>query len=150
MSSYSYQRTISSQGGAIWCVVANPASTLLALGREDGTVRLLSVVNDTLMHYRLFVRTKSRILSIAWGPPLPRKVQEKPRSPESGNSPSDNDSNDDSDDDEDDWKDSWLITGCSDSSLRKWDVQTGRVLERMAVDKIRGERTLVWVVGALG
>lgn len=108
------------------------------------------MVNDTLTHYRRFDRTKSRILSIAWGPPLPRQAQAKPRSPKNGSSLSDNDSDDDSDDDEDDWKDSWLITGCSDSSLRKWDVETGRVIERMAVDKIRGERTLVWVVGILG
>jgi U3 small nucleolar RNA-associated protein 4 len=42
------------------------------------------------------------------------------------------------------------VTGCSDNSLRKWDVRTGRSLERMAVDKIRGERTLVWAVGILG
>ena len=56
----------------------------------------------------------------------------------------------DSDDDDDDWTDSWLVTGCSDSSLRKWDFPTGRVLERMGTDKVRGERTLVWAVGVLG
>lgn len=56
----------------------------------------------------------------------------------------------DSDDSDDDWQDSWLVTGCSDSSLRRWDVKTGRALERMAVDKIRSERTLVWTVGVLG
>ena len=55
-----------------------------------------------------------------------------------------------SDDDDDDWTDSWLVTGCSDSSLRKWDLPTGRVLERMGTDKVRGERTLVWAVGVLG
>lgn len=34
--------------------------------------------------------------------------------------------------------------------MRKWDAKTGRVLERMTVDKTRGERTLVWAVGVLG
>lgn len=59
-------------------------------------------------------------------------------------------SSDSSDEDEDEWMDSWLVTGGSDSSLRKWDVKTGRPLERMTVDKARGERTLVWAVGVLG
>ena len=56
----------------------------------------------------------------------------------------------DSDEDEDEWTDSWLITGGSDTSLRKWDVASGRVLDRMGVGRVRGERTLVWTVGVLG
>ncbi|KXN83554.1 U3 small nucleolar RNA-associated protein 4 [Leucoagaricus sp. SymC.cos] len=136
------KRTISSQGGAIWCVATNPASTFLALGCEDGTVRLLSVQNDTLTHFRRFDRVKCRMLSIAWGPPVPKSRAQSPMN--------ENGSDSDFDDDEDDWQDSWLVTGCSDSSLRKWDTKTGRALERMAVDKIRGERTLVWTVGVLG
>lgn len=55
-----------------------------------------------------------------------------------------------SDEDEDEWTDSWLVTGGSDTSLRKWDVMSGRVLDRMGVGKVRGERTLVWTVGVLG
>lgn len=136
-NSSSFQRTIGSQGGTIWCVAANPASTFLALGCEDGTVHLLSVENDTLAHHSRLDRVPGRILSIAWGPPVP---QNKTQSFDS-----DSDS-----EDGDEWKDSWLVTGCSDNSLRKWDVRTGRSLERMAVDKIRGERTLVWAVGILG
>ncbi|KAF9270464.1 WD40 repeat-like protein [Marasmius fiardii PR-910] len=129
------KRTINSQGGSIWCVAANPASTTLALGCEDGTVRLLSVSDDTLTHLRRFDRVKCRILSVAWGPPTPKERQETP----------------DSDDDiADNWTDSWLVTGCSDSSLRKWNVSTGRLLDRMGTDKIRGERTLVWAVSTLG
>ena len=60
----------------------------------------------------------------------------------------DEESTDDEGDEE--WCDSWLVTGGSDSSLRKWDVRTGRVIERMGTDKMRGERTLVWAVGVLG
>lgn len=52
--------------------------------------------------------------------------------------------------DEGEWEEDWIVTGCSDSSLRKWDVASGRVRERMAVDKIKGERTIVWAVGVLG
>ncbi|KAG6832228.1 hypothetical protein H0H92_004193 [Tricholoma furcatifolium] len=133
------RRTISSQGGSIWCMAANPASNMLALGCEDGTVRLLSLVNDTLIHLRHLDRVKCRVLSIAWGPPVPQYAQKSSAAHDS-----------DSDDEEDTWKDSWLVTGSSDSSIRKWDVSTGRVIDRMGTDRIRGERTLVWTVGVLG
>lgn len=132
------QRTISSQGGSIWSISANPASNMLALGCEDGCVRLLSLENDTLAHHRRFDRVKCRLLSIAWGPPVPRQLMAITAD------------GSDSDDDEDDWSDSWLVTGGSDSSLRKWDVSTGRVLDRLSTDRMRGERTLVWTVGVLG
>ena len=105
-------------------------------------VRLLSLEHDTLTHLRRLDRVKSRILSIAWGPPVPRQTGAVSGGADEGSS--------DSDDDEDDWKDSWLVGGCSDSSLRKWDIATGRVDERMGTDKTRGERTLVWAVGVLG
>jgi U3 small nucleolar RNA-associated protein 4 len=116
----------------------NPASNLLALGCEDGTVRLLSLANDTLTHHRRFDRVKCRVLSIAWGPPSPRQRS-------AGKT-----TDDSSDEEEEDWTDTWLVTGGSDSSLRKWDVATGRSIDRMGTDKIRGERTLVWSVGVLG
>ncbi|KAH9937471.1 WD40-repeat-containing domain protein [Fomitopsis serialis] len=136
------RRTLSSQGGSIWAVTPNPAGTQLALGCEDGSIRLISIEYDSLTHLRRFDRIKNRILSIAWGPPIPRdtsKTQEKAATEDS-----------DDDDDEDDWSDSWLVAGCSDSCVRKWDVGTGRVLDRMTTEKVKGERTLVWAVGVLG
>ncbi|KAM5538245.1 hypothetical protein V8D89_008132 [Ganoderma adspersum] len=133
------KRTLPSQGGPIWSLSPNPASTVLALGCEDGAVRLVSLLYDELNHLRRLDRVKSRILSIAWGPPVPRQIKGQNTNADS-----------DSDDDDDDWSDSWLVTGCSDSSLRKWDFSSGRALERMGTDKIRGERTLVWTVGVLG
>jgi U3 small nucleolar RNA-associated protein 4 len=115
-------------------------STMLALGCEDGSVRLVSIEHDGLSHYRKFDRVKSRLLSIAWGPPVPRQPNtNKTRSEDSSD-----------DEDDDDWSDSWLVTGCSDSSLRKWDVSTGRVKQKMSADKVRGDTTLVWTVGVLG
>nr|GAT47880.1 predicted protein [Mycena chlorophos] len=138
MSRGCVRRTISSQGGSIWSISVNPTSNAIALGCEDGTVRLLSIANDTLTHSRRFDRVKCRVLSIAWGPPIPRQTQTAVQ----------NDSSDD--EDEEYWTDSWLVTGGSDSSLRKWDVKTGRVIDRMGTDKVRGERTLVWAVSVLG
>lgn len=124
-------------------MAANPASNVLALGCEDGTVRLLSLVNDTLSHFRRFDRVKCRLLSVAWGPPAPQPLAKRGSTarPENGSS---------NDDDDDNWVDNWLVTGGSDSSVRKWDVSTGRVVDRMGTDKIRGERTLVWTVGVIG
>ncbi|KAJ7667897.1 WD40-repeat-containing domain protein, partial [Mycena polygramma] len=83
-------------------------------------------------------RVKCRVLSIALGPPSPRLSSARKTT------------DDPSDEEEDDWTDTWLVTGGSDSSLRKWDVATGRTIDRMGTDKIRGERTLVWSVGVLG
>ena len=137
---FSPKRTITSQGGTIWSIAPNPSSSSLALGCEDGTVRILSIANDTLTHSRRFDRVKCRMLSIAWGPP---KIKSRKNSAPQAESSDDDDENDE-------WTDSWLVTGCSDSSLRKWDAATGRMIDRMGTNKIRGERTLVWTVGVLG
>jgi U3 small nucleolar RNA-associated protein 4 len=136
------QRSIPSQGGSIWSIAPNPASTILALGCEDGSIHLLSLEYDTLQHLRRLDRSKSRILTLAWGPPFFPDSKGHPPAPPKG---------DDSDDeDEVEWRDSWIVAGCSDSSLRKWNVSSGRILDRMGTDKIRGESTLVWAVGVLG
>ncbi|KAI8381572.1 quinon protein alcohol dehydrogenase-like superfamily [Radiomyces spectabilis] len=42
--------------------------------------------------------------------------------------------------------DEYIVSGGSDSALRKWDVATGRVIQRMTVDKLRKVATLVWSV----
>jgi U3 small nucleolar RNA-associated protein 4 len=138
----SIQRSLSSQGGSIWSIAANPASTILALGCEDGSIHLLSLEYDSFQHLRRLDRSKSRILALAWGPPLPRGSGVRASAP--------HEDGDSSDEDEDEWQDSWIVAGCSDSSLRKWDVSSGKILDRMGTDKIRGERTLVWTVGVIG
>jgi U3 small nucleolar RNA-associated protein 4 len=137
------QQTISSQGGSIWSIAVNPSSTLLALGCEDGSVRLVSLLHDTLTLHRRFDRVKCRLLSIAWGPPVPRTNSAHA----TGHS---DESSDDDDDISTDWSDSWIVAGCSDSNLRTWDVTSGRLKDRLSTDKVRGERTLVWAVGVLG
>jgi U3 small nucleolar RNA-associated protein 4 len=137
----SIQRSISSQGGSIWSIAANPTSTILALGCEDGSIHLLSLEYDTLRHLRRLDRSKSRILTLAWGPPFLRESK--------GRVSTTHDQDNSSDEDEDEWQDSWIVAGCSDSSLRKWDVSSGRILDKMGTDKIKGERTLVWAVGVL-
>lgn len=125
-------------------MAANASSTLLALGCEDGSVRILSLADDALTHHRRFDHVKSRLLSIAWGPPVPRRSTRPAKQAEAGESSSDDE------DEGDEWVDTWLAVGCSDSSLRKFDFASGRVLDRMGTDKSRGERTLVWAIGVLG
>ncbi|KAJ7597673.1 WD40-repeat-containing domain protein [Mycena floridula] len=134
LSTSRVRRTISSQGGCIWSIAVNPSSNKLALGCEDGTVRILDIANDALNHSRRFDRVKCRLLSICWGPPVPKLSSQQT----------------DDESEEYEWSDSWLVTGGSDSSLRKWEVSSGRVLDRMGTDKQRGEKTLVWTVGVLG
>lgn len=130
------QRTLNSQGGTIWSMAANSMSTLIALGCDDGAIRLLSLEDGSLEHFRRFDRTKARLLSIAWGPAVRSNVA-------SGDS-----SSDDGDVDSE-WTDSWIVAGCSDSSLRKFDFLSGHVTERLVTDKSRSQRTLVWAVGSL-
>ena len=125
-------------------MAANLAGTILAIGCEDGCVRLVDIEDDEFVLQRKFDRIKTRILSIAWGPPVPpRKKQVSEAEMEISDEESE------SDDEEVKWRDEWLVTGCSDSSLRKWDVKSGRVVERMSTDRTRSEPTLVWAVGVL-
>lgn len=122
-------------------MAVNPTSTVLALGCDDGSVRLLSLADGDVTHLRRLDRVKTRMLSISWGPP---RYSAKP--PSHGNDISDSD---DDNDDESRWKDTYLVAGCSDSSIRKWDLTSGRVLERITTDQVRGEKTLVWAVQVL-
>ena len=135
------KRSISSQGGSIWSLAANPASTKLAIGCEDGCIRVISLENDTLLIERKFDHIKARILSIAWGPPTPHQPRKM--------DPAHAFDSDTDEEDETGWIDTWLVAGCSDSAVRKWDAITGRILDRMTTDRARGERTLVWAVGVL-
>lgn len=135
------KRSISSQGGSIWSMAVNPASTKLAIGCEDGYIRIVSLEKDSFLVERKFDSINARILSIAWGPPIPHQ----PRKMDPAHAF-------DSDTDEEDerrWVDTWLVAGCSDSAVRKWDAVTGRILDRMSTDRKRGDRTLVWAVGVL-
>ena len=121
-------------------MAVNPTSTVLALGCDDGSIRLLSLADGDVTRLRRLDRVKTRMLSLSWSPP---RYSAKPPSRESESSGSEDN------DDESRWKDSYLVAGCSDSSIRKWDVTSGRVLERITTDQVRGEKTLVWAVQVL-
>lgn len=42
-----------------------------------------------------------------------------------------------------------MVTGSANSSMYKWNVELGRVVQRMTVDRVAGEDTLVWAVKVL-
>ncbi|ORX45333.1 WD40 repeat-like protein [Hesseltinella vesiculosa] len=44
--------------------------------------------------------------------------------------------------------DQYIVSGGSDSSVRRWDVQNGHVVKRMMVDRANKEPTMVWSVAA--
>ncbi|KAI9031291.1 WD40-repeat-containing domain protein [Hyaloraphidium curvatum] len=108
------KRRLDSNGGAVWCLAPNHANTVLAVGCEDGTIRLFDVADGNLEFQRALDRVDARLLSLVWSA-----------------------------------DDSSIFAGSSDSSVRKWDVQTGRVLQRMTVDREKREHTLVWAVELL-
>ncbi|QRW27175.1 U3 small nucleolar RNA-associated protein 4 [Rhizoctonia solani] len=136
--------TIPSQGGTIWSLAPDPTGSFLAIGCQDGAVRLLDISHsEAPVHVKRFERVQTRFLSIAWAWSSEVASEESTQ----------RDLASDSDDELDSSNvlpATTLVTGCSDSSLRTWDVRTGRVLNRMTVERARGERTLVWSVAVLG
>ena len=56
-------------GGAIWCMSPSPASTVLAIGCEDGCVHLYDLAKNGTLHFtKKFGHQNGRILSLAWDP----------------------------------------------------------------------------------
>ncbi|XP_053126642.1 U3 small nucleolar RNA-associated protein 4 homolog [Hemicordylus capensis] len=55
-------------GGPIWSMVADPTGTQLAVGCEDGSIKLFQVLPDRIQFERNLDRQKERILSLSWHP----------------------------------------------------------------------------------
>ncbi|KAG0142783.1 hypothetical protein CROQUDRAFT_662108 [Cronartium quercuum f. sp. fusiforme G11] len=121
---------------AVWSLAVCPQSKILAIGCDDGTIRLASIADNQLELIRKFDPCKSRLLCVAWGMVDFRK---KPRANGKPNGKARKNIN----------SSTFVVAGCADSSLRKWDVNTGRCVGRMPVDKLQGEQTLVWTVAVI-
>jgi WD40 repeat protein len=66
-------RVTDSYGGAAWCMAANPGrSSELAVGCEDGSVRLFSYSDGRLDYRRALPNTGARVLSLAYHPTKPQ------------------------------------------------------------------------------
>ncbi|KAJ2719987.1 U3 small nucleolar RNA-associated protein [Coemansia sp. Benny D115] len=57
---------VDSSGGAVWCMATNHAQTMLAVGTEDGHIRIFDISDGQLAYQRCFDKINSRILSVAW------------------------------------------------------------------------------------
>uniref|UniRef100_A0A4X2LRD9 UTP4 small subunit processome component n=1 Tax=Vombatus ursinus TaxID=29139 RepID=A0A4X2LRD9_VOMUR len=55
-------------GGPIWSMAADPSGSYLAVGCEDGSVKLFHVTPDKIQLERTLERQKGRILSLSWHP----------------------------------------------------------------------------------
>ncbi|XP_067905048.1 U3 small nucleolar RNA-associated protein 4 homolog [Heterodontus francisci] len=53
-------------GGPLWCMSCNFEETHLAVGCEDGSVKLFEIVPEKLQFERNLDRQKGRVLSLAW------------------------------------------------------------------------------------
>lgn len=159
-------RTISSQGGSVWCMSPSPMGRYLAIGCEDGHVRIVDVQEN---RFELLAgsrsarragdgsiqgiantldRAKTRIVSLAWGPPKRKPSRRKPIVTAARHSASESDSEDD-DDDEDQWEETYILGGTTHSSALIWNLSTGRVENKMLVDKSKNEQTIIWSVAIL-
>ncbi|KAL7824274.1 hypothetical protein SRHO_G00086020 [Serrasalmus rhombeus] len=60
--------TIDAYGGPIWSITSNKQGTHLAVGCEDGTVKLFEVHEDRIQFERNLAKQKGRIISLSWHP----------------------------------------------------------------------------------
>ncbi|XP_061450697.1 U3 small nucleolar RNA-associated protein 4 homolog [Rhineura floridana] len=55
-------------GGPIWSMVADPTGAQLAVGCDDGSVKLFHILPDRIQFERQLDRQKGRIMSLSWHP----------------------------------------------------------------------------------
>lgn len=60
--------TVETYGGPIWSISCNAEGTLLAVGCEDGTVKLFEILDGWIQFQRNLDRQKGRIISLSWHP----------------------------------------------------------------------------------
>ncbi|XP_061892003.1 U3 small nucleolar RNA-associated protein 4 homolog [Entelurus aequoreus] len=58
--------TVDAYGGPIWAISSDNKETKLAVGCEDGTVKIFEILKDRIQFQRNFERQKSRIMSLSW------------------------------------------------------------------------------------
>uniref|UniRef100_A0A667ZTI4 UTP4 small subunit processome component n=1 Tax=Myripristis murdjan TaxID=586833 RepID=A0A667ZTI4_9TELE len=60
--------TMEAYGGPVWTICSNSQGTHLAIGCEDGTVKIFEVLEETIRFQRNLDRQKGRIISLSWHP----------------------------------------------------------------------------------
>ncbi|GAA5929919.1 hypothetical protein JCM1841_001258 [Sporobolomyces salmonicolor] len=135
----------------IFALAASPSSASLAIACEDSTIRILNILDGELelvSKIEVGGPGKVRALSLAWGAPVEplNKGKERASSPSESSLPSHFAT----------LSESYLIAGCSNSTIRRFDVPTSGSIAgvwrgglRMTLDRIKGEQTVVWTVAIL-
>ncbi|CAL1595253.1 unnamed protein product [Knipowitschia caucasica] len=59
---------VEAYGGPVWSISCNLQGNLLAVGCEDGTVKIFEVLDDGIQFQRNLDRQKGRIISVSWHP----------------------------------------------------------------------------------
>ncbi|GAC95674.1 hypothetical protein PHSY_003250 [Pseudozyma hubeiensis SY62] len=162
-------RTLPSLAGAVWSMAPSATGRYLALGCEDGSVRIIDLENDRFEHLAStsgqdrkivprFGKAKGKVISLCWGPPIrSSKPSSQPKTSNSDDDSESSSSSDDSDDDDDDddvddasqWRESFLVGGLALSTAVVWDASTGNISTKLTVQKNRTESTIVWSVATL-
>ncbi|SPO20806.1 related to UTP4 - U3 snoRNP protein [Ustilago trichophora] len=163
-------RTLPSLAGAVWSMAPSATGRYLALGCEDGSVRIIDLENNRFEHLAStsaqdrkivprFGKAKGKVISLCWGPPVRSskraKANNKPTSSrsdsdsDSSSDDSDSDSDDDDEDEADQWQESFLVGGLALSTAVVWDASTGNISTKLSVQKNRTESTIVWSVATL-
>ncbi|KAG8994177.1 U3 small nucleolar RNA-associated protein, partial [Tulasnella sp. 427] len=146
LTTASIMKTYPVHGGSIWSIAVNPASTLIACGCDDGTVRILSLKDNNIEIFQTMGPAKGKVLSLAWGPPIPNPNYHRERR-NSGDS--EHGTSDDEEEEEAEWIDQWIVTGGSDATVKRWSLKSGTVVASLKTDQLRSTRTLVWAIGVL-
>ncbi|XP_068459150.1 U3 small nucleolar RNA-associated protein 4 homolog [Clinocottus analis] len=60
--------TVEAYGGPLWTISGNSQGTLLAVGCEDGTVKMFEVLEERIQFQRNLDRQKGRVISLSWHP----------------------------------------------------------------------------------
>ncbi|XP_028286790.1 U3 small nucleolar RNA-associated protein 4 homolog [Parambassis ranga] len=60
--------TVEAYGGPIWTISCNSQGTHLAVGCEDGTVKMFEILQERIQFQKNLDRMKGRIISLSWHP----------------------------------------------------------------------------------
>lgn len=60
--------SVEAYGGPVWSISSNSQGTLLAVGCEDGTVKMFEILDEKIQFQRNLDRQKGRIVSLSWHP----------------------------------------------------------------------------------
>ncbi|GAB5365914.1 hypothetical protein AAMO2058_001099400 [Amorphochlora amoebiformis] len=105
---------VSSHGGAIWSMEADETGSTIAVGCEDGTLRIFAAsLGETIRYSRGMATQKGRILSLCWGTH------------------------------KDDKKRKIIATGSDRGRISVWDAENGDIILNMRADKFGKEATWV-------